>query len=396
MHAPNALKPTDRRDRIVVIDVLRGLALLGILTANITYFSGTIHVPLETMETLDQIVMTGTGIFAGYTFNTLFSFLFGFGFMMFFDRSEARGRNPLPAYARRLALLLAIGMAHAVFLWFGDILMYYACLGALLPLFRRRRPKTLVRWAGGILVIPLTLLVGCVVFGPTVFPSDPVVAVDAATAVQGIQLYAQGTYTDIFQANLGEVIPSFVGYLWLSLILFPMFLMGVWAQKTRFFERIGELKPRIRLTAIAGMITGATMLAPLAFSEQLGYIGAENLLETMSLMCSGVAFCTANLCAIVLAFEHPRVRRLLAVFRNPGYLSLTCYLSQTLIGCLLFNGYGLGLHGSLSPVSCLAVVFAIFTLQTLGSTLWLTYFRMGPLEWVWRAATYLNRPRFRR
>ena len=154
--------PVARSERIEVIDILRGFALLGILLVNMEFFSHPVQQVLfglkEWTSAADRLAEWGIRFLAEGKFYSLFSFLFGLGFALQIQRAEARGTRFVPFYLRRLFILLLIGLAHAIFLWTGDILVLYAVTGAvLLLLFRRRAPRTLLIWCGVMLTVTILI-----------------------------------------------------------------------------------------------------------------------------------------------------------------------------------------------------------------------------------------------
>src|SRR5207249_3335906 len=155
--SPPVIGPALRQERIEAIDILRGVAILGILIVNMRRFSMPEGPPAhqEWPNALDATLARLILFFSQEKFKALFSFLFGLGLAVQMMRTEARGARFLPLYARRLFVLLLIGVAHFVLLWDGDILHDYALLGFILLLFRRRSLKTLLVWASIFLSIPV-------------------------------------------------------------------------------------------------------------------------------------------------------------------------------------------------------------------------------------------------
>lgn len=159
MNMTNA-SPVDPRKRIVILDALRGFALLGIVCANFPEFSLWSFMSGETREAIpysafDKIVNWLLYIFIDGKFYTIFSILFGIGFSIIIERARSRGANGMAIFHRRMILLLLIGVSHMLFLWSGDILTLYAAMGLLLPLFSRCDDKTLLRWALFFLLLPV-------------------------------------------------------------------------------------------------------------------------------------------------------------------------------------------------------------------------------------------------
>ena len=148
----NPLDRSAAAERILYIDILRGMALFGILAANMRGFDapadvyGNIKVLFHGRA--DMIAQGFIDIFIQGKFVTLFSFLFGLGFAVQLTRAEARGAKFMSFYPRRLAALALFGLIHGLLIWWGDILFTYALAGTLLLLFRKRAQKTLLWWAG--------------------------------------------------------------------------------------------------------------------------------------------------------------------------------------------------------------------------------------------------------
>ena len=184
---PPPAAPIDAAERLLTLDVLRGMALLGVLVANVWFwFSGlflriaafrpelTRLTPDSAAYHLISVLVSGRAI-------SVFSFLFGVGLAVQMLRAEARGTDAAPLYRRRMAVLLAIGVAHGVLLWYGDILVVYALLGLVLLLFRRRRDRTLLAWAAVLLVVvPLAYTAWTVA---TRDPAAPAAGASAAAAI---------------------------------------------------------------------------------------------------------------------------------------------------------------------------------------------------------------------
>src|SRR5208282_2712423 len=153
--------PVDLSERILFIDVLRGMALFGILAANMRAF----FAPLDTYDNIGVLFHGHADVAAQFfidtliqgKFITIFSFLFGLGFAMQMSRAEARGVRFMGFYPRRLLALAFFGVIHGLVIWGGDILLTYALSGAILLLFRKRQQKTLLWWAAGLFSLPIVI-----------------------------------------------------------------------------------------------------------------------------------------------------------------------------------------------------------------------------------------------
>jgi hypothetical protein len=230
------LGPVSRGERIATLDVLRGFALFGVLLAYTFWSLGT--APEETWTPIDRALAWMQETFVDGKFMTLFSFLFGLGFAVFLERASARSADPVPTYVRRLAVLLVIGLVHALTLRDGDILAPYAILGFFLLLFRRASNRVLA-----IAFVVLAFL--------------PPVAT-WAIAHAGIRLPKRPDETGLgwFQVRY-----AYVRY-WYAVnpIYWPynlaLFLAGLWAGRRRIFENLPERTRLFRGVLFAGLLVG--------------------------------------------------------------------------------------------------------------------------------------------
>src|ERR1700722_6021022 len=196
--------PVHLSERILFIDILRGMALFGILAANMRAF----FAPLDAYGTIgvlfhsraDILAQAFVDAFIQGKFISIFSFLFGMGFAIQMSRAEARGVRFMGFYPRRLLALALFGVIHGLFIWAGDVLLTYACSGALLLFFRKRQQKTLLWWAGSLFVLPI--VAGTVFLGlyfsrfrrAWMDPKPP----DMQKLYNVINIYAHGTVRQIF------------------------------------------------------------------------------------------------------------------------------------------------------------------------------------------------------
>src|SRR5580693_4264522 len=201
--------PITAAERILYIDILRGMALFGILAANMRGFNapadlyGNIKVLFH--GTADLIAQGFIDIFIQGKFVTLFSFLFGLGFAVQLTRAEARGARFMSFYPRRLMALALFGLIHGILIWWGDILLMYALAGSLLLFFRNRQQKTLLWWAGSIFSLPVLVITGFYVayllgFHPPGMNNDGK-PFDVSTIQPIINIYAHGSVPQILHEN---------------------------------------------------------------------------------------------------------------------------------------------------------------------------------------------------
>jgi uncharacterized protein len=397
------LTPVTADERIELLDVLRGMAICGILIGNMQWFSGYGMMPAEVAPvatTLDNVVQFLVHFVVEGKFYSIFSFLFGFGFAMQIARAEERGDTRAIVFKRRLFWLLVIGFAHGFLLWAGDILSVYAWMGFILLLFRRKPDRSLLKWAAWLVVVPVvtySLLYGLfAAFAPA----------DAAAGFAGGQIqfwndmYRQvttGSYLDIISGfNLQYIAGRYAGLVINMRIpkILAMLLLGVYAYRKGYFHHVSANRPFISKVAVYGLLLGVIgnlMMATLAGNE-----GPFPPTPTAIVGVAGYAFGVPALAlgimaSVTLLWQSGVWRRLLGVLAPVGRMALTNYLLQTVVCVTIFYGYGFGEFGQHRAAAVTAMALGIFVLQVITSGLWLRFFAYGPMEWIWRQLTYKRR-----
>lgn len=399
-----SLTPADPRARILVLDVLRGLALLGVVLGN-TFnlysgqFAGSLR--LYDLTGLDAVASWFIHILVQSKAQTLLTFLFGFGFAAQLLRAQERDQPVLGLYIRRLLALLAFGALHISLLWWGDILWTYAVAGFLLLAFYRASNRTRLVAAALLIVVPSAIM------------ALPGMRERAFTL-----LYPEGSFRVHAQQLLAAMRGSdHLELLWQQIRFFPVFsaagifayqpwligrfLLGHVAGSLRWFDRDGaDHLPVFRRILRWGSILAAAGVTATVLRMLGVFRGAEpSVIRSVALGVLrelnyfGVA--AVYLAGTVLLIQRPRWRRLLALFAPAGRMSLTVYLSQSLIMTGLLYGWGLGWNEVLTPAGYVGLSFAVFAGQVIACTLWLRRYRFGPLEWLWRVVVYLRLPAMR-
>lgn len=235
------LRPTSAAERIPEIDMLRGIAILGILMVNVLFFSNPVYSMLmqESPHTgqANHIAELIIRFFAEQKFISLFSMMFGLGAGVLYTRAQAKGRKFAPLYARRLLILLVIGLSHAFVLWSGDILVTYALLGFLLIAFDNAKPRTLLIWFFVLMTIPL-IINGLSTGAIALWKSTPGGAEQAAKMFgergamfaelnqKALQAYSSGSYVDIVKARIGELTFMYQGLFYYGWNVLPKSTSG--------------------------------------------------------------------------------------------------------------------------------------------------------------------------
>lgn len=400
------ISPISLQERIEILDVLRGLAVCGILIGNMQWFSGYGMMPpamARQSPFADQITHFLVHFFVEGKFYSIFSFLFGFGFALQIARAEERGDLKASLFKRRLFWLLVIGLLHAYLLWSGDILSIYALMGFLLILFRKKTNGALLKWAFALLVIPILTYILLYILFVAFVPPEAVARLDAAQIDfwnVSVQNVPRSSYLQIITGyNLNMIVGRYASLLLEMRLpkLLAMFLLGSYAYRRGFFKNLSSHRPFIRRVFVYGLILG--LVGNVAFAA---LAGAEAVLPPSPAGIVGVISYAFGVPALALFFialvatlwqraPSSNARRLLAWLAPVGRMALTNYLLQTVICVLIFYGYGFGQFGRFGATPATLIALAIFMFQILISALWLKYFSYGPMEWIWRQLTYRQR-----
>jgi uncharacterized protein len=394
-------------ERIVTLDIVRGVAVMGILAMNIVAFA----MPFQAYMNPAAFGSESMADYASWAFNFvlidgkmrgLFSFLFGASMLLVIERAAASGRSPARVHYVRMAWLLVFGLLHFYFIWFGDILAGYAQIGMIAYLFHRLSVKALVRWGVGLVVIQTLILSA---LAALTFYLQHAIAQPGAEADlidQWQQLNGQfgiptgqalaakmsmfhGSYLPIAEHRLAKLLEPFQASLMFGWETLAYFLFGMALLKTGFFR--GDWEPaRYRRLVLIGYGIGIPVYAALAF-----ILYRDGFTLPMIFACAMAAtapfrplmvIATASL---IILLTRRRGGWLVQRIAAAGRAAFTNYLSTSILMTTLFYGYGLGLYGALSRIELWAVVVAMWALMLLWSKPWLEHFRYGPFEWLWRS-----------
>lgn len=385
------------KDRIELLDALRGFALFGILLANILVFSGWM---LMSEEARASLAGEGTSLWqqrfhrflVDGKFYTIFSLLFGAGFALQIESLRRRGADGLRIYRRRVLILLGFGLVHSVLIWDGDILTLYALLGLILPLFHRLPDRILL--ASAAILIFVLPFAGMALLRLLGWPSD-------------VGLMA---LSDRVALGMGAVDPQngvewlrrrdFQG--WLAWITSgPIFSWGLRIESWRIPKVLGIMMVGImigRRLRAGRLLDDRALLwrvlvvgAAIGVPANLAYaLSADASQHSWHSLIGTVPMAFAYAAAFALAW--PALRPVLGLFCAPGRMALTNYLAQSVICIFIFYGIGLGQVGYWPPPFFYAFAIALFTAQLAFSHLWLQHHRQGPMEALWRRWTYGSQP----
>jgi uncharacterized protein len=431
----NKATPVAQSERIVILDSLRGIAILGILLMNIPGFSMAIngHDPsvLNEFGTINFKTWFVIEWTVAGTQRALFSMLFGAGILLFISGKEKRTGGMLPAdyfFRRQLWLIVFSLFDVFILLWWGDILLDYACLGMMMFAFRNLSPKRLLIGAAFCFVFMLARENADLYRDKeTIYKGEVAAAIDTTVAklsdIQQDELQAMlnfkkrstheskvsrmekaiqkttGSYGALYTFRTNFYVDNLVRYLF----------FGIWDVLLFMFVGMAFLKMGI-LTGqapvkvywwmcIVGLGAGLTLsylqLRPLIDVRFNWYEYTKNISFQLHEI-SRTLRALGIFGLIMLLYKSGWFKWLFALMRPVGQMAFTNYLAQSFLCGLFFYGIGFGMYCKLQRYEIYFVVFAVWVIQIIWSHIWLRHFLFGPMEWLWRSLTYWKKQPFRK
>lgn len=401
-----SIHPVRKEERIVYLDILRGIAIFFIFSANIVYFSGHFTFPEEGRLASTLFIFDEYLDFILYTlvdgkFYSLFSLLFGIGFAIQHHNLTKNNKPFAPFFKRRMFWLLIFGLIHLHIFWLGDILTLYAFLGFVLILFVNFKNKQLITWAIIFILLPIINWFIINILGLN-YPSFffnlnsqyyehfnlPMIENN------GIRRSNFGAYLlnenimNFFKMNIGNTFLRIGGILNEGRIfkVLGIFLIGLWAGRKILNENLLENTSFLNKVAFWGICLGLPISAFRAYIE----FYAEDLEIWQLLYTISYALGTVPLAmgyAALLAIIYKKIP-FLNGFAFVGKMALSNYLFQTALAITIFYGIGFSFAGKLGFTVIIIIALSIYGLQVLFSKWWLKSHAFGPMEWLWRQLTY--------
>ncbi len=407
--------PVHSNDRVWLMDSLRGFAILGIFIANLSsgfsFYNPTEPHSGALFHRFDNSLLFWQHLFIEGKFYSIFSLLFGWGIALQLQRLESKVAKPASLLRRRLFIMLLLGLAHLILIWIGDIVALYAMVGFILIAIRNWKTKTLFILAISLILSPILLyylkMTWPVLNAPAgiLFQTggriDELLSgtkggkgfkevVQHGTYIEQVKLHIAGfffRYGDLFfQSRIVKVLGVFI----------LGFLLGRNKRYLYFLER----KQLLVWIAVLGFTIGFPanyLLAGYMENSDAYYdLKIEGWYQTIAYAFGVVPFALAYTATFFLLSRTKRGAAVLSVLRPVGKMAFTNYITHSVIGTILFTGVGFGMMGQVGPVICLLLALIVFALQIILSTVWLAYFEFGPIEWLWRSATYGKRQAVKR
>jgi uncharacterized protein len=383
--------------RIELIDALRAFALFGILQVNILSYlwgPGGLTVFLEPPDVADQIVYLLIVTFVSSKFLTLFALLFGYGFALQLKslRRTTNEAGAHKAYRRRLWFLLAVGVLHGVFLYFGDILTVYALCGFVLLLYSRSRPATLLaharNWLSAYVLVSLVLMLATRGAGRLLTAEDA--ATVPAEWIDRFEAAATGGYGDFVWTSIADYLDMTVLAMTLSApYIIGLFVLGAlagrlgWLARPERHPRVWRVARRIGWAALPVSAIGAWLLLR-------AQIETPGLPSAVGFTLSVLSFpLLALYLAWIVRWRDARAMRAIVAWLAPaGRMPLTNYLLQSVAMGVLLSGWGFGWGASMDTAELALLAMVIVAVQIVASRAWLRIFRQGPVEAMWKHVTY--------
>ncbi len=401
------LSPVQTKEREIFMDVLRGFAILGIFIANLNGFSWYNEQAQATgpylLPELDHKMSFLHHMFIEGKFYSIFSLLFGWGIALQIKRGAASGINPMPTIRRRILFMLLLGAVHLL-IWPGDIVFFYALLAFILLPLRKFSNKTLLI-AGGILIISPILLYAAKsqwtwLNAPAGLLYQTGQQLDTkllgvTSEADYMAMVKNASWWDVLKGNISGFFYRY-GYLFfVSRIpkVLGVFLIGYVLGRSDFYKNIGQHKKTVLIIIAAGLLIGLPANYYLArymtyFMNDYWNLKTKGLYQTIAYALGVVPLALAYIGLFMLSFQTVAGKKILSLLAPVGKMAFSNYIMHSLIGNFVFLGAGLGYMRQVGPVYYTLFGVAVFIIQIILSTIWLKYFNYGPVEWLWRSATY--------
>lgn len=396
------MSPVNPRERSVILDALRGLALFGICLANFPEFSlYTFQSPevVSAMPTagIDRVVRFLQYVFIDGKFYSLFSLLFGIGFSIIMSHSMEKGRDGTAVFYRRMGILALFGLLHLMLLWSGDILLLYALTGFLLSLFRKVPDGKLLATAAVLVFCPVLM---------DILKVLPGIRLDLAASVEGAVQYFNGRsgitegnfsrwlvdgehYSDVLKFTLSGAFIRIQELLESNRVfkVLALFLLGLYVGRKGMYSNLKAHRGLMKKVCLYGFLAGL----PLSFlyaAHALHLLGGGPVAGAFLYAVSVIPLSLAYAAGFCLWSTRRREAPLFRMLAAPGRMALTNYIGQSVLGMVLFYGIGFRLGAQMGLVQVELVAAGVFLFQILFSHVWLKFCLFGPLEWGWRMLTY--------
>lgn len=364
--------------RITSLDVLRGFAILGILLLNITFHSNIYlgYVPFDPALRNDQIMSALSSIFADGRFRTLFCLLFGAGLAIQYESFKRRNLNAMIYLKSRLNWLVLFGFLHAVFIFGGDILMFYGLTGFLLIKgLMLPNEQIMKRVKFHIILGSIVILAFTSVFYAFYDPSTEVTKGSEAYSEAYRSWYGNYLYQVLIQGGfaIALIIVSPISILWQTL---GLMYLGVYLYRSNFFNT-GFTPSTLKKIMLAAVVTTALCVTPQLFLQNFP-------LDAIPLLSSISAIFVALLYAHIIVKLCREPNMFMRLFVAPGKMAFTLYIAQSIVMAILLRWIMPEFNKTASLFDYFLIVVIYTPIQVIVANMYMRKFKQGPLEAFWR------------
>lgn len=399
-------KPVTSLERIEYMDLLRGVAIFGILIANLRWFS--LYSPevsgLFTFPKMDSTVHLLQHVFIESKFYTIFSMLFGWGIAIQISRSNKDDASTARFLRRRLWFMLLLGAIHLFFIWEGDIVFLYGLTGFVLVALRKYSNKTLLITGFLLLLSPILLYFLKMNWSWFNWPTEYLTGlgekiyqhngwIDQDTSRTNVLRESKSIFS-VIGITLGDSPYRFAYLFFVSRIpkVLGAMLIGFVIGRTGLYYKFMSHKRKMWRACIAGLLIfvplNYLLVSVLKYETAYYNLQIEGLFHTIAYAFTVFPLAIFYMMALALLYDKKWIKKILNPVMAVGKTAFSNYVLQSVIGIITFYGIGFGLAAQFGPLAWTVFAVLIFIFQIIISNIWLKYFRFGPLEWVWRSLTY--------
>lgn len=393
------IKPASAR--IQTFDILRGMALMGILIVHITCGMDWLFATPDQRELIPFAKLNNTiGSVIDFLFvsksRTLFAFMFGVSFFLQFKSAEDKQKPFHISFLWRLCILMVIGLLHAHLLFGADILRYYA-IGGLLLIFVYKWSDKALLISGFILTIGVPAIYSLILYLNNVDPfAEEIDLIDIHKGLMSTSFYdnfAMNNYLAGLRYNTFFLINF-------AITVTGIFFFGIWMARRNYIQQPNKHIKTIKRFFFWGLGIGFFIQIALNFASfeledfgtaaQIALLLFSTIIENLGVLLVSLGYVSG----LTLLCLYPHFRKFLAFLAPAGRMTLTNYIMQSVFVWVIFYGSGFGFYMKIGPSISLVIALVLCAFQLAFSYYWLHYFKMGPLEWLWRYATKGKKPEF--
>lgn len=390
----NSTSETNNKSlRISELDVLRGFALFGIFMVNLlgmncsfNYFSDWTQ---EQTGSLNESSLFIIDNFFHSKFFPIFSLLFGIGIALQIERFKNKQQKHLSFFTKRFGSLFLFGVLHILFIWSGDILHLYALIGFGIFLLYKGSAKVLL-WSS-IIIFLFPYYKDIADKTLAFFEFDNMSYLKNIKRETLIELKHEGTFMSGVQLRIKEYL-FIIGLIFSSMLPFSasMAVLGAYLVKKGALNNIYSFIHKIRIPFLLISLVLISYRFAFIYGIRPNYTLEQGSIISIVLInlfiLADMAMALLYVWTLIFLYRYRSAKKILSIFSYAGRMAFTNYILQSIIGYILMRS--LGLYELLTPSIAILIVLIVFIGQIILSKLWLSTFKLGPLEWIWRCISY--------